>query len=614
MDVHSNKQHQETLEPSSEVNIELDPDAEYNEKLRRAQAQWDHRRKAGFEDYGAEMDKDARVWKAYVQETDHADKEMVSGWNKSLDVLLIFATLFLCHFNRFLNDVSPEPNNTLSVSTPDPFLPSHTSVVVNTLWYLSLSLSVAVALLAMLAKEWCHLFMSNRTGQMYEQGRRRQQRWDEIERWKMIDVITLLPILMHIALLLFAVGLSIRLWNLNILVAIPVVLTTVIATILYTATYWLPLIFEFCPYATASSKLLRGYMQLGITALCDQAGPLLARIHRHIMPQRSGPTSSYPHPIPWSWVSKKKVEQNPLACAGTALAKGPTPMDLVTSRMLSWMATNCEEPKLVDLVIQSLAGAKPWLPRLPLLQCGLHMQLLDRLYGLIDFDFTKRTYFLKGSATSDLALLYFRALFFLHSFHNREGFYSNPVIESGSLTLENTWGNEFDIRQGGLVVDTLFSSWGYGAKFDLPSDTADAVAYMSVFKLPSCRVGDGSMCAKFDVYECFQAAHDLIEQYIAKKVVYHPATLLMLVQSMTNQFALPSRPWSEFKTLGVHFPIILVKLLEFLQSTSGDEDLYHAIGVGILGTVFWKSLPTITLQNILSTSNHIFAYLYATLG
>ncbi|KAG8761110.1 hypothetical protein FRC11_014345 [Ceratobasidium sp. 423] len=285
--------------------------------------------------------------------------------------------------------------------------------------------------------------------------------------------------------------------------------------------------------------------------------------------------------MPWLRISKKKTEKNPLACIGTALAKDPTPMDLVTSRMLSWMATNCEEPRLIDLVIQSLAGAKPWLPRLPLLQCGLQMQLLDRLYGLIDFDFTKHTYFLKGSASPDLTLLYFRALFFLHSYNNGEGFYNDPKIASCSFALQNTWGKDFDIRRSGLIVDTLFSSWGYDAKFDLPRDAADPAAYMNVFKLPSCRVDEGSLCAKFDVYECFQSAHDFIEQHTAKKVVYHPATLLMLVQNMTNQFALPSRSWSEFKTLGVHFPVILVKLLEFLQSTSGDEELYHAIGVGL---------------------------------
>ncbi|CAE6488584.1 unnamed protein product [Rhizoctonia solani] len=499
----------ENADSGTKANVERDSDQEYNEKLRQAQAHWDNRRKAGFEDYGAEMDKDARIWKAYVQETDQADREMVYGWNNFLTTVSANlepdfgeeSTKTLQAILTTLQVASLGPATNFSTPSFDPFIPSHTTVMVNTLWYLSLSLSVAVALLAMLAKEWCHLFMSNRTGQMYEQGRRRQQRWDEIERWKMIDVITLLPVLMHIALFLFAVGLSLRLWDLNVVVAIPVVITTGISTILYTSTYWLPLIFEFCPYSTASSKLMRGYAKSGITALWNQTRPQLARIHRYIVPRRFAKTPLHFLPVPWLRVTKKGPEQNSLACVGTTLAKDPTPMDLVTSRMLSWMTTNCEEPKLVDLVIQALAGAKPWLPRLPLLQCGLQMQLLDRLYGLIDFDFTKHTYFLKGSASSDLALLYFRALFFLHSYNNGEGFYNDLKIESDSFALRNTWEKVFDIRRGGLIVDTLFSSWGYGAKFDLPCDTADPLAYMNVFKLPSCRTGDGSLCAKFDIYD-----------------------------------------------------------------------------------------------------------------
>jgi hypothetical protein len=96
-----------------------------------------------------------------------------------------------------------QPANSSTLGSPDPatsFTPSHATVTVNILWYLSLSLSVAVSLVAMLAKEWCHSFMSNRSGQIYEQGRRRQERWNGIVRWKMIEVMTFLPMVMHLAL------------------------------------------------------------------------------------------------------------------------------------------------------------------------------------------------------------------------------------------------------------------------------------------------------------------------------------------------------------------------------------------------------------------------------
>ncbi|KAG9085532.1 hypothetical protein FS749_004352, partial [Ceratobasidium sp. UAMH 11750] len=45
------------------------------------------------DDLGAEMAREARVWKTYVRESDKSDKELVDGRNNSLDVLLIFVSV-----------------------------------------------------------------------------------------------------------------------------------------------------------------------------------------------------------------------------------------------------------------------------------------------------------------------------------------------------------------------------------------------------------------------------------------------------------------------------------------------------------------------------------------
>jgi hypothetical protein len=34
------------------------------------------------DEYGAELAKDAKVWKVYVKEADGRDAEVVDGWNK----------------------------------------------------------------------------------------------------------------------------------------------------------------------------------------------------------------------------------------------------------------------------------------------------------------------------------------------------------------------------------------------------------------------------------------------------------------------------------------------------------------------------------------------------
>ncbi|KAG9088528.1 hypothetical protein FS749_002097 [Ceratobasidium sp. UAMH 11750] len=181
------------------------------------------------DDPGAEMAKEARVWRDYVRETDRWDKEMVEGRNNSLDVLMIFATLFSAISTALvilsLSDLKPdyakESAQTLLIvsrtlgaisnnySAPIPFQPVSSTatssppcsaVVANVLLLLSLSLSVVVSLFAMLGKEWCYKFMSGRYGQIYDQARRRQKRWNGIELWKMSEVLMYLPWVMHLAL------------------------------------------------------------------------------------------------------------------------------------------------------------------------------------------------------------------------------------------------------------------------------------------------------------------------------------------------------------------------------------------------------------------------------
>ncbi|EUC61825.1 hypothetical protein RSOL_408140, partial [Rhizoctonia solani AG-3 Rhs1AP] len=206
------------------------------------------------DEYGAEMGKDARVWKIYVRETDRADTELVEGWNKSLDVILVFAALFSAVSTAFLiessqklqedpADVTAQTllaiSQALSVLTnatqptamqPSDsandglFSPSRITVTVNTLWYLSLSLSVATSLLAMLAKDWCHSFLAGRTGHPYTQTIRRQQKWMMIEKWKMQELIMVLPSLIHLSLseLIGDWGKSLRNWAQQAKAALPI--------------------------------------------------------------------------------------------------------------------------------------------------------------------------------------------------------------------------------------------------------------------------------------------------------------------------------------------------------------------------------------------------------
>ncbi|KAB5589446.1 hypothetical protein CTheo_7114 [Ceratobasidium theobromae] len=298
-----------------------------------------------FDQPGAELDRDAQVWKTYVQESDRVDAERVDGWNKTLDVILIFVSekrgkqryflkkihgtggLIFGYFDSvgcfviesyknlkqdsadvsastllmisqtllIMANASHPANLPLPTSTePTQFKAPLSAVLVNALWFLSLSLSVAVSLIAMLAKEWCFTFMSGRTGSPIAQARRRQQRWDGLVNWKMQEVLMVLPSLIHLALLLFAIGLSIFLWHIHLAVALPVVVIACVAVSIYVTCTVLPFIDNYCPYGTTLSRMYRRLYGIDIQPTSDD-----------------------------------------------------TKQDIVTGQTLHWMITNCETPRSV---------------------------------------------------------------------------------------------------------------------------------------------------------------------------------------------------------------------------------------------------------------------------
>ncbi|KAG8793665.1 hypothetical protein FRC12_002069 [Ceratobasidium sp. 428] len=347
---------------------------------------------------GEEMAKDARVWKTYVKEADRWDKEMIDGRNSSLDVMLIFAALFSAISTAFiiesLGDLKPDladestqtllfisqtltamANGQPAPSPPvDTFNPQRLSlprsaVVVNVLWLLSLSLSVAVSLIAMLAKDWCYKFMSGRSGPIYEQARKRQEKWNGMERWKMAEMLVYLPVAMHLALLLFAVGLCVYLWDINIGVAVPVVMITGLATVIYAFATVLPLFDRFCPYNTPIATIVASLVDLAKTL---RRMTKTLRWMAYSATERRYMTTNEP-----KWLESVLKHLSTWLKPGytrhyifpNLIKDNGTPMDLATSQMLAWLITNCEDSRSVDIALQAIAGAHSDLPHASLAQC-----------------------------------------------------------------------------------------------------------------------------------------------------------------------------------------------------------------------------------------------------
>ncbi|KAF8900209.1 hypothetical protein CPB85DRAFT_1227114, partial [Mucidula mucida] len=188
-----------------------------------------------------EAQPNARVWRMCVDEFQIFDTDLSEDARDTVDVLLVFAGLFSAVVTAFLIQTADklEPDYVqLStsilfemlvvqrahangsavdlgpvISSPDAlqFMPSHSQLWINGLWYTSLSLSLITALVAVLAKQWLHQYMAMTSGTPLDRSLLRQYRYEGLQAWKVPLIIGLLPVLMHLSLGLFFLGLIVYL-------------------------------------------------------------------------------------------------------------------------------------------------------------------------------------------------------------------------------------------------------------------------------------------------------------------------------------------------------------------------------------------------------------------
>lgn len=131
-------------------------------------------------------------------------------------------------------------------------------ILVNRLWYASLLLSLATALLSILAKQWLITFrLPSAASSPKQWALWRQFRYSGFDAWNVPLIIAILPFLLHLSLFLFAIGLVLFLkpfepgaWK---------IAAAFLATsgALYFLVTFLPLRYPACPYRTRLFELGR---------------------------------------------------------------------------------------------------------------------------------------------------------------------------------------------------------------------------------------------------------------------------------------------------------------------------------------------------------------------
>ncbi|KIY63835.1 hypothetical protein CYLTODRAFT_316486, partial [Cylindrobasidium torrendii FP15055 ss-10] len=182
-----------------------------------------------------ELDPEARVWRIYLEEARSFDQDIVIRASESLELLLVFAGLFSAVLTTFVaqtsQSLSPDAAaqsagalleitllmRAMGSQTPVEDVPAFAStpsgatsnsiVWVNGLWFVSLTLSLSIAIFAVLAKQWTRQYILPIPGSSRERCYIRQFRYNGLEKWYFTAIIGMLPILLHLSLILFLIGL-----------------------------------------------------------------------------------------------------------------------------------------------------------------------------------------------------------------------------------------------------------------------------------------------------------------------------------------------------------------------------------------------------------------------
>ncbi|SJL12542.1 uncharacterized protein ARMOST_15970 [Armillaria ostoyae] len=203
---------------------------------------------------GQEMSENARIWPIYLEEAADFDASMLAEWRDTIDVLLVFAGLFSAVLTTFVvqtsQNMQPDYNEApmfllfeilkatasngtqISIpSTPTSFFSSSRSDEwLNSLWFVSLTLSLITALVAVLVKQWLHQYVAIVSdSSAHGRARIRHLRYAGLQTWQVPMIIGLLPVLLHVSLALFC-------WPRYFLV------------LSGHETLILPLIYPYCPY------------------------------------------------------------------------------------------------------------------------------------------------------------------------------------------------------------------------------------------------------------------------------------------------------------------------------------------------------------------------------
>jgi hypothetical protein len=212
---------------------------------------------------------------------------------------------------------------------------------VNAAWFSSLSLTLISALTAVLAKGWLAKYTPATSGVRSNDACERHLRYLRACQWRLGAIVGGVPLLIQIALFLFAVGFVILTLNDDFGIGVTLLIMTILTTALYFLTTILPWISPACPFQTTMSDFIPG----------------VAMNRRYAHPA-SGKEHLPTLPTPLSLRETVSLQWNGLTEFLRKVRRKPEQLE-IEEDILAWMLTNSTNGEAFEEAVKAVAGANP---------------------------------------------------------------------------------------------------------------------------------------------------------------------------------------------------------------------------------------------------------------
>ncbi|KAH8983792.1 hypothetical protein EDB86DRAFT_3050036, partial [Lactarius hatsudake] len=228
-------------------------------------------------------DSSGAIFSMYIDHAQKFDDENVENWKGGAESILLFTGIFSATVATFIamsyptlnqdpNDIThsllrqisqqlANPNRTIpaaSLSDQSSFTPSASVVFVNSVWFLSLVLSLTCALIATLLQHWArrYLQMIRKNYPPHDRAHIREYFSRGARRFRIFALVEALPFLLLVSVLLFFAGLVAFAFLANRTAACFTSAIVGFCILSYISLSLMPLKYHDCPYHTPFTSLI----------------------------------------------------------------------------------------------------------------------------------------------------------------------------------------------------------------------------------------------------------------------------------------------------------------------------------------------------------------------